>query len=76
MGEALREGGGPVLNVGLLTWGVALPTWGLMGKPVVGAGAGLPGHPNRPAPPSSSPLQRKPEVRGHWKLSYSQNWPS
>ena len=54
LGEALREsGGGLGLHTGILTPGVALPTWTLMGEP---AGQGV-GWARRPPPkPHATPL--------------------
>lgn len=76
LGEALREsGGGLGLNMGVLTPSEALPTWVLMAEPEAAGRGWTPRPPSRlhPTWASSSPLQRNPEARGHWKLSYSQN---
>lgn len=85
LGEARGEPGvGLARNLGIQTPGLALPTWVWMDGRASGAGQG-PGTqvtlvvPNHLAVASgllSSPLQRNPEARGHWKLSYSQNGPS
>ena len=53
LGAALREsGGGLGLDVGILTPGVALPTWALMGQP---AGQGVGWAPRPPPKPRATP---------------------